>query len=82
MTALCPGFVHTTFHERMGLAKGEEGVPSLLWLNAADVVRTGLRDATRGRSVSIPSLRYKAVVALTRVLPRSLTAGVARRGRV
>lgn len=82
VTALCPGFVHTTFHARMGLASGEEGVPSLLWLNAPDVVRLGLRDAARGKAVSIPSLRYKAVVALIGVLPRSVTAGVARRGRV
>jgi short-subunit dehydrogenase len=82
VTALCPGFVHTTFHERMGLEKGQEGVPSILWLQAPDVVRAGLRDAARGTAVSIPSLRYKAVVALSGVLPRSLTAGVARRGRV
>lgn len=82
VTALCPGFVHTTFHERMGLEQGHEGVPSILWLQAPDVVRAGLRDAARGRAVSIPSLRYKAVVALTRILPRGLTSGVARRGRV
>ncbi len=71
VTALCPGFTHTSFHERMGLAVGEEGVPSFLWLDARDVVREGLRDAARGKSVSIPSLRYKAVVAVTKVLPRS-----------
>lgn len=82
VTALCPGFTHTSFHERMGLAVGEEGVPAVMWLNARDVVREGLRDAARGRAVSIPSLRYKAIVALTRVLPTSLTSGVARRGRV
>jgi len=82
VTALCPGFTHTSFHERMGLAVGEEGVPPFLWLDARDVVREGLRDAARGKSVSIPSLRYKAVVAVTKVLPRSLTAAVARRGRV
>jgi len=82
VTAVCPGFTHTTFHERMGLARGQEGIPAVAWLNAADVVREGLRDAARGRAVSVPSLRYKAVVALTRVLPPSLTARAARRGRV
>lgn len=82
VTALCPGFTHTSFHERMGLAPGEEGVPRVLWLQASDVVREGLRDAARGRAVSIPSVRYKAVVALTRVLPAGLTSRVARRGRV
>ncbi|UJP11300.1 SDR family oxidoreductase [Microbacterium sp. KUDC0406] len=82
VTAVCPGFTHTTFHERMGLAPGEEGIPGIGWLDAEDVVREGLRDAARGKAVSIPSLRYKTVVALTGILPRSLTAGVARRGRV
>ncbi|KAG4077982.1 hypothetical protein HA402_015700 [Bradysia odoriphaga] len=70
VTALCPGFVHTTFHERMGLSQGEEGVPAIMWLHAPAVVRQGLGDAARGRSVSIPSLRYKIIVAATRVLPR------------
>lgn len=82
VTAVCPGFTHTSFHERMGLAVGEEGIPAIAWLNARDVVRDGLRDAARGRAVSIPSWRYKAVVALTAVLPSSVTARIARRGRV
>ena len=82
VTAVCPGFTHTSFHARMGLSPGHEGVPGPMWLDAADVVREGLRDAARGKSVSIPSLRYKVIVALSRVLPSSLTAGVARRGRV
>lgn len=82
VTAVCPGFTHTSFHERMGLAPGKEGIPAIAWLKAPDVVRAGLRDAAHGRAVSVPSLRYKFVVALTRVLPPSLTAGAARRGRV
>ncbi|CAH0126788.1 SDR family NAD(P)-dependent oxidoreductase [Microbacterium foliorum] len=82
VTAVCPGFTHTTFHERMGLAPGHEGIPGLLWLDARDVVRAGLRDAAQGKAVSIPSLRYKAIVALASLLPSSVTSGVARRGRV
>ncbi|WP_102191897.1 SDR family NAD(P)-dependent oxidoreductase [Microbacterium aurantiacum] len=81
VTALCPGFTHTSFHERMGLPPGQEGVPGFMWLDARAVVRQGLRDAALGRSVSVPSWRYKAIVALTRVLPSSLLAGAGRRGR-
>jgi len=66
----------------MGLAPGHEGVPAFMWLDARDVVREGLRDAARGRAVSIPSLRYKAIVAIASLVPSALTAGVARRGRV
>ncbi|MCE4024920.1 SDR family oxidoreductase [Microbacterium sp. Au-Mic1] len=82
VTALCPGFVHTTFHARMGLAAGEEGVPSFMWLDAPFVVRQGLRAAARGRSVVIPSLRYKAMIAVSRLVPRSLSTRIARRGRM
>ena len=82
VTALCPGFVHTTFHARMGLAAGDEGVPPFLWLDAPFVVRQGLRGAARGRSVVVPSLRYRAIVAVSRLVPRSLATRVARRGRM
>ena len=81
VTAVCPGFVHTNFHERMGLPPGQEGVPDWLWLAARDVVSESLRDVARGKSVSVPSLRYKAIVGLTRVLPAGLLASVGERGR-
>jgi short-subunit dehydrogenase len=80
VTALCPGFVHTEFHQRAHMRMTH--VPRLGWLNAEDVVDAGLADVRRGRVVSIPSVRFKAVVALTRVLPRGVvrrvTGGFAR----
>ncbi|OZB85257.1 SDR family oxidoreductase [Microbacterium sp. 13-71-7] len=82
VTALCPGFVHTTFHSRMGLGAGQEGVPRFMWLDAPFVVRQGLRAAGQGRSVVVPSLRYKAMIAGSRLIPRSLTTRIARRGRM
>lgn len=81
VTAVCPGFTHTDFHARMGLAQGEEGVPGWMWLDAPAVIDQSLRDAARGRAVSVPSLRYKAIVAASRFLPTSLTARVGERGR-
>lgn len=81
ITAVCPGFTHTNFHERLGLPPGQEGVPAFLWLDAPDVVREGLRDAARGKAVSIPSLRYKVLVGAVRVLPASLAARLATTGR-
>ncbi len=81
VTAVCPGFVHTNFHERLGLPPGQEGIPSFMWLDAPDVVREGLRAAARGTAVSIPSLRYRAIVAVVRMLPAPLAARLARTGR-
>lgn len=81
VTAVCPGFVHTNFHERLGLPPGQEGVPPGMWLDAETVVREGLRDAARGRAVSIPSWRYTLLVAASRVLPDRVVVRAAARGR-
>ena len=81
VTALCPGFVHTDFHERLGLPPGEEGIAPWMWLNAPDVVAEALRDAARGRSVSVPSLRWKAIRRVMPFLPDRLTARLGLHGR-
>ena len=80
-TAVCPGFTHTSFHERMGLPQGQEGVVRGMWLDARDVVRVSLRAAERGRAVSIPSVRYKLIVGIARLVPASLLARLAEQGR-
>ena len=71
VTAVCPGFTRTRFHERMGLPTGEDGLPGWLWLDARDVVSESLRDIARGKALSVPTLRYKVAVFLSRVLPAS-----------
>lgn len=81
VTAVCPGYTHTNFHERMGLPPGEEGIAPLMWLDASTVVRESLRDVARGRSVSIPSLRYKVIAKLTAVMPDRVLARMGSRGR-
>jgi len=72
VTAVCPGFTRTRFHERMGLRPRDMGLPDLMWLDATDVVSGSLRDIARGKAVSVPTVRYKAAVALSRILPQSL----------
>ncbi|MDQ4037391.1 MAG: SDR family oxidoreductase [Actinomycetota bacterium] len=70
LTALCPGFTRTEFHDRVGVSRG--GVPEALWLDAADVVSAGLRDHRRGAVISIPGVQYKVSVIGSRLLPRGL----------
>ena len=79
VTAVCPGFVRTEFHQRMGVETSS--VPAALWLDTGLVVRDALRDTAAGKAVSIPSVRYKVLVALARVTPSSLVARLAARGR-
>ncbi|WP_066303454.1 SDR family NAD(P)-dependent oxidoreductase [Arthrobacter luteolus] len=79
VTALCPGFVHTEFHERMQMDKAP--FPGWMWLDAERVVREGLADAFAGKSISIPSKRYKILAAIGSRGPQALVARVAARGR-
>lgn len=68
-TALCPGLVHTEFHERAGLDRSV--FPELAWLNADAVVAAALADVRRGAVISTPSLRYGIVSEVVRLLPRA-----------
>jgi short-subunit dehydrogenase len=75
-TALCPGYVHSEFHGRAGIRTGR--LPRPAWLDADEVVADCLRDVARGRSLSIPSLRYKAAVVAMRHLPFALVERFAK----
>lgn len=79
VTAVCPGFVHTEFHDRMNA--DTTGIKNWMWLSPERVVREGLRDAFAGKAVSIPTKRYKALTALSRALPSGLALRLAARGR-
>lgn len=74
--ALCPGWVHTEFHERAGISKGS--IPGWLWLDSNKLVRIALRDAERGRVISIPTVRYKVLMGILRHLPRSTVRAISR----
>lgn len=68
--AVCPGFVRTEFHQRLG--SDTDSAPRLLWLDPDRVVAEALVDLDAGKALSIPSKRYKAIAAVVRVVPASL----------
>lgn len=70
ITALCPGFTKTEFHERMDVSRGS--APDFMWLDADDLVRDALRDFDKGRVYSIPSAQYKVIAGAARLVPSSL----------
>lgn len=67
--ALCPGFTHTEFHDRMKIDKSK-GIPAWAWLNADRVVRDSLEAAFGGGPVVvIPGKRYQLLVLALRYMP-------------
>lgn len=75
VTALCPGFTRTEFHERAAM---DVGGPGWMWLDAGDVARQGIRDCQRGTVLSVPSLRYRAVSTVAQHTPRRVLRAASR----
>jgi short-subunit dehydrogenase len=75
--AMCPGFVHTEFHERAGM--DVSSIPDFLWLDADRVVTDALRDLRKGVLVSVPGAQYKTLVALGKLVPRNLAGRLSSR---
>ncbi|GAA5102177.1 SDR family NAD(P)-dependent oxidoreductase [Nocardia iowensis] len=74
--ALCPGFVHTEFHERAGI--DTSSLPTALWLSVDQVVAGSLRDLEKGRVLSVPGVQYKALTTVAGMIPRTLAARLNR----
>ena len=76
VTALCPGWVRTEFHERAHIKTG--GVPDRIWVDADRCVAECLADADAGRVLSIPTKRWKAASIALDAAPRPLRRWVSR----
>jgi len=68
--ALCPGYTITEFHDVMGFDRKQ--VPASWWTPVERVVDASLAGLKRGKLFVVPGLRYKFIVALLRLMPRSL----------
>lgn len=72
VTALCPGFTWSEFHDVTGTRAKMNRLPSWVWLRAEDVARAGIDAAERGQVLCIPGWRYQLVCLAARLLPSSL----------
>ena len=71
VSALCPGFTYSEFHDVTGTREMMNKMPDFMWLSAEEVVRYGIAAVQRKkpRTVAIPGFLYRALVALNRFVP-------------
>lgn len=69
ISALCPGFTRTEFHQRGRMKM--KGLPDFMWLDSDELVAASWSDAQSGKAVSIPGWQYKILIALISLAPRS-----------
>jgi uncharacterized protein len=69
VTALCPGFTYTEFHDVTGTREEMRRIPGVMWLSADRVAEAGYEAVMKNRPVCVPGVQYKAITALARLLP-------------
>lgn len=80
VSALCPGFTRTEFHQRGGMSM--KGLPAFMWLDSEKLVATAWKDAVAGKAVSVPGWQYQLLTFLMRNIPRSLLRKVGMNVRI
>jgi short-subunit dehydrogenase len=70
ISALCPGFTRTEFHQRGRMSM--KGLPNFMWLDSDKLVAQSWSDALKGKAVSIPGWQYQLLVFVIHSLPRAI----------
>lgn len=69
VTALCPGFTFSEFHDVNGMRSTVSKMPRFMWMDAATVARQAFEASERGELVYVNGRWNRFVRTLTKVLP-------------
>lgn len=69
VTALCPGFTRTEFHDALGNRAEVDRMPRWMWKDVGPVVDAGWKAVERGREVCVPGLINRAFRMLFTIMP-------------
>lgn len=74
VTALCPGFTYTEFHDVLGVREEMKRLPKYMWQEARPVVEAGWRGVERNDAVVVPGAFNRFAAFWCKVLPYGLTS--------
>lgn len=77
ITAVCPGYTWTEFHDVLGNRKQMNSLPRFMWQTAEDVAEEGWRACERNRAVVVTGYVNKMVRVICHFLPWSLVKRIA-----
>ncbi len=82
VTALCPGYTWSEFHDANGTREMANAIPRWMWLDAETVAREGYEAVEANRPVRVTGAVNKLIAAICKVVPDSWVLGhVARWSR-
>ncbi len=76
VTACCPGFTRTEFHDVLEVRAAMDTLPRFMWQSSRAVVEASWRAVERNRPVVVTGLFNKATAAAMRFLPFRLAASM------
>ena len=79
VTAVCPGFTLSEFHDVTGTREQMKGLPRWLWMDAATVARQGFDAVMVGTALYINGRVNRTIATLVRYLPQWLVTTLGRR---
>jgi uncharacterized protein len=79
VTALCPGFTYSEFHDVNGMRAQVGQLPKWMWMDADTVARQGFDAVMRGDIVYVNGAWNKTLVTLVRYMPDWLMNGVLKK---
>ncbi|UCE87906.1 MAG: SDR family oxidoreductase [Deltaproteobacteria bacterium] len=79
VTAICPGFTYTEYHDVIRTRKSVSEYPGFMWMSADEVARQGYDAVMAGKPVYVNGRVNQLVAFLARVLPEGLLMKAARR---
>lgn len=84
VTAVCPGFTYSEFHDVNGTRDLVSRMPAWMWLTADQVAEAGYAAAEANQPMSVPGRAYKVITVLAKLLPTNAAMAVMRRqsGRI
>ena len=79
VTAVCPGFTYTEFHDVTGTRAKVSQLPGWLWMDARTVARQGFAAVMAGTPIYINGRVNRTIAMFVRYVPESLVAFLSRR---
>ena len=71
--ALCPGFIRTDFHRRIGIEDEKRRNRGIItWMDVDAVMRSSAHCLERDKVICVPGFWYKVIYAFVRALPKPL----------
>jgi len=81
VSALCPGFTYSEFHDVLGSRELTSQMASYMWMNADEVVRFGIDSVTKQPPlvVAVPGRVNRFIATLFRLMPRKMALALIQR---